>query len=299
MKLRAMITGSDGFIGRHFNEHFMSLGWETNICDTAYEWGVEKMIAATEAHRVKPYDLVVHAAAVGPNRVAIDRRPETHIRNSLLDALVFDWVVRTGQGRLLYFSSSAIYSDDVRHPVLGGGVSAMSIRFREEDGFAHEPFDDYGRTKRHGEIMAAAARRAGAKVTVVRPFSGYGEDQSADFPFGAFVARAKRRDDPFSIWGSPGQVRDWVHVDDIVAACMAIIESDTEEPVNICTGLGITMDRLQRLVCDAVDYDPRVESVLTAPQGVLHRVGDPTRLRRYYTPRITLEEGVRRALKGA
>jgi nucleoside-diphosphate-sugar epimerase len=112
-----------------------------------------------------------------------------------------------------------------------------------------------------------------------------------------FVERAKRRDDPFSIWGSAEQVRDWVHIDDIVAAAMAIVTSDTEEPVNICTGLGISMLRLQRLVCDAAGYDPEVEVITTAPLGVLRRVGDPTLLNTFYTPRITLEEGVRRAFE--
>src|SRR5207237_490286 len=93
------------------------------------------------------------------------------------------------------------------------------------------------------------ARACGVPVTVVRPYSGYGEDQRADWPFGAYVARARRRADPFEIWGDGTQVRDWIHAADVVAGAPAVAEGATGAPVSRCTvgGTGDARDEKGRL----------------------------------------------------
>lgn len=240
------------------------------------------------------YDLVVHAAASSPHRAAIDQEPVHMARNLQLDAGLFDWAVRTGQGRVVYLSSSAAYpirwqkaGSEQRGPLAEEDINLYS---------AAEPDAAYGWTKLTGERLAAAARAAGQAVTVVRPFSGYGTDQTEDFPFRALVERARRREDPFTIWGDGGQVRDWIHIDDVVAGILAVVESGTDEPVNLCTGVGTSMVDLARMACTAVGYEPEFEFRLDRPAGVAYRVGEPTRLHQYYTPQISLEVGVKRAL---
>jgi nucleoside-diphosphate-sugar epimerase len=133
-------------------------------------------------------------------------------------------------------------------------------------------------------------------VTVVRPFSGYGEDQSSEFPFGAFRDRARRREDPFVIWGTGEQVRDWVHVDDVVGAVLAAVDAEHDGPLNVCTGIGTSMAELAAMFCVEAGYDPRFEFHPEKPAGVAYRVGDPTRLHEIYTPRVSLVAGVKRAL---
>ncbi len=157
--------------------------------------------------------------------------------------------------------------------------------------------DDYGLLKLTGERMAAQARRAGVPVTVVRPFSGYGEDQGVDWPFGAFVDRARRRADPFEIWGDGQQVRDWIHVDDVVRGALAVAESGTEEPVSLCTGVGTSMSALAQMTCAEAGYYPVIQPRSDRPAGSTWSVGDPTALLRYYQPQVSLAEGVKRALR--
>lgn len=185
---------------------------------------------------------------------------------------MFDWAIRTGQRHVLYFSSCAA---------------------------ADGPVDGYAATKLTGEFLARQARKAGVPVTVVRPYSGYGEDQSEDFPFRAIIERARRRDDPFEIWGDGSQVRDWIHVDDVVNGTLAVVASGTTEPVSLCTGVGRSMLGLAILGAEMVGYDPEFEFRMDKPSGVSYRVGDPTRLSHYYQPTISLREGVRRALEGS
>ena len=266
--MKALVTGAAGFIGRHMCRALVQRGYEVSRSDFTYNWDARDLFAADPV-AVGYFDLVVHAAARSPHRAAIDGDPASTIYNQFLDAAMFDWAVRTGQGRVLYLSSCAAADA--------------------------EP-DDHGLLKLTGERMAAQARRAGLPVTVVRPYSGYGEDQSDLFPFGAFVARAKARKDHFAIWGTGGQVRDWIHVDDVVAGALAVVDSGTEEPVSLCTGIGTSMTDLALMMCTEVGYSPQFVMHWDRPAGVAYRVGDPTRMLEFYTPQVTLAEGIKRAL---
>ena len=285
---RALVTGSSGFVGRHMLDALDRSGWATAGIDISHGYDAVGYFRTQSAH----WDLVVHAAASAPHRAAIDSEPKHMARNLQLDAAMFDWAVRTGQERVLYLSSSAAYPMNVQ---TGPGWGRLHEDIIDLDD-AREPDAVYGWTKLTGERLAAEARRTGLPVTVVRPFSGYGEDQSEDFPFRALVERARRREDPFVIWGDGNQVRDWIHIDDVVAGSLAVVESGTEDPVNLCTGSGWSMAELAHIACDQVGYRPHFDYLTDRPAGVAYRVGDPTRLHRLYGPEVTLPEGIARAL---
>ena len=133
-------------------------------------------------------------------------------------------------------------------------------------------------------------------MTVLRPFSGYGSDQDETYPFPAFIRRARERQDPFEIWGDGSSTRDWIHIDDLVGATLAAVERDVAGPVNLGTGKATSFDELAGLVTAAAGYQPELKHLPNAPQGVHHRVCDPSRMLDFYTPTVTLEEGIRRAL---
>jgi nucleoside-diphosphate-sugar epimerase len=289
--MRALVTGSDGFVGRHMVAELRDRGWDVATADI--QSGVDaRDVFRYETHR---FELVVHCAYHVGGRAAIDSEPRYIARNVELDGALFDWAVRTGQERVLYFSSSAAYPVDLqgdlskRHPLYENFILSDSRNVGRPDG-------RYGWAKLTGEELATAARLSGLDVTVVRPFSGYGEDQASEYPFRAIVERARRRDDPFVIWGPGTQVRDWVHVDDVVAGALAVAESGTDEPVNLCTGIGTSMLELAALCCEQVGYTPEFTPLPDKPTGVAYRVGDPTRFHRYWVPKVSLDEGVRRAL---
>lgn len=298
--MNVLITGSSGFLGRHFAARLAKDGHTVACLDIAAEHrpGVVRdaldffsPVGRTCLH----YDLVLHLAAVSPHRAAIDGRAlAVGAGNLALDAALFEWAARTRPGRVVYFSSSAAYpvwlqngetpyrlaEDDIRPDRLNTGT----------------PDAIYGWVKLTGERLADAYRAQGGRVTVVRPFSGYGKDQSADFPFGAFRDRTLAREDPFTIWGDGEQVRDWIHVDDIVGATLAAVEQGVDGPLNLCTGVGTPMRELAELFTATAGYRPEFELHPDKPAGVAYRVGNPTRLHEIYTSRVSLEEGVKRAL---
>ncbi|WP_171053074.1 NAD-dependent epimerase/dehydratase family protein [Streptomyces marianii] len=293
----ALVTGSAGFVGRHMAAELRTRGWEICAADVAQPFpGIPINAFDVFRYEERVFDLVVHCAARAPHRAAIDGEPMNLAYNLQLDAAMLDWAVRTGQRRVLYLSSSAAYPLDLQSDF------ATARELREDDICWGQrnlgaPDAAYGWTKLTGEKMAAAAAATGLPVHVVRPFSGYGEDQGTDWPFGAFVARAQRREDPFTIWGPGTQVRDWIHIDDVVAGALAVVDADVREPINLCTGWGTSMLELATMVCDAVGYEPEFATQPDAPTGVAYRVGDPDRFHSIYKPRVPLEEGVARAVR--
>lgn len=294
----ALVTGSSGFVGRHMAAELMNRGWDVI--------GVDKLDAAgrpvdRDALRIfrtdsgRRYDLVVHCAALAPHRAAIDGEPMNLAYNLQLDSAMFDWAVRTSQKRVLYLSSSAVYPVDFQD-----GSEATEWKLHEvhtDSRLGIMPDAGYGWTKLTGEKMAAAAAAAGLAVHVVRPFSGYGEDQGEAWPFGAFVARALRREDPFTIWGTGQQVRDWIHIDDVVGGALAVVDADVRDPVNLCTGRGVSMTELAGMIAAEAGCQPQFAYNTEAPTGVAYRVGDPDRFHDIYVPTVTLEEGVARAVR--
>jgi nucleoside-diphosphate-sugar epimerase len=288
------VTGAAGFLGRRLLHAFALrdddvLGVDlarppdcvhtTRVqdCLDLFRFGTER------------FDLVVHCAAVVGGRQQMDSAPLAVATNCALDAWFFRWLELSGTSRAVYFSSSAVYPT-----VRQNGEPAILREFdvNPRAPLLEQPDGAYGWAKLTGELLAG---HCPAEVLVVRPFSGYAEDQADTYPFPAFLRRARHREDPFPIWGGGLQVRDWIHADDIVAAVLAGLEAGVTGPVNLCTGRPTSMVELVSLFCDAAGYDPELTFLRDAPAGVQYRVGDPFRMTEFYVPKYSLEDGVRRA----
>lgn len=307
MMRMALVTGSAGFIGRHMAAELAQQDWTVSECDLVDGRDCRDLFATYRY----PFDLVVHCAAVIGGRVGMDGQPLAVAQNLGLDAAMFDWAVRSKVRRVVYFSSSAVYPTYLqgRHQQhrLAENKAIVPSPYQPgrrpgagyfTDVTMGSPDGTYGWAKLTGEYLAGFAEAAGVPVHIFRPFSGYGTDQALDYPFPSFIDRARRRADPFEIWGDGLQVRDFVHVDDIVATIMAAIGQDYREALNIGTGLPTSMDDLAHLVCAGTPgaYRPRFAHRIGAPVGNEYRVADVSRLVRFRPPQITLEEGIHRAL---
>jgi len=293
----ALVTGSSGFIGRNFTRYLREHGWLVLGIDTADNADARDFFRTRDPWSLRFYDLVIHAAAVVGGRHVIENDPLAQAVNLELDAGLFRWARVVRPGRVVYFSSSAAYpvhlqgdqghrrlaETDIVLPGAGGDVTGI-------------PDSLYGWTKLTGEYLAHLARQDGVAVTVVRPFSGYGPDQDESYPFGAFAGRAARREDPFLIWGDGGQARDFIHVDDIIAAVMELYRADDNGPVNLGCGTPVTMNELAALFAAQAGYAPAFEHVASAPSGVRWRVAATPRMYQVRRPSAGLEHGVRQAL---
>lgn len=287
----ALVTGDAGFLGRHFRRALDDAGWTTTGLDVARSAAGD--VRELFKSELGGYGLVVHCAAVEPHREAIDRRPLVVAENLELDAALFRWAARTRPDRVLYLSSSAVYPVSLQD---GSPRWLLAERFAGPAPMMGMPDQVYGWAKLTGERLAGELAAGGVPVTVVRPFSGYGSDQSSAYPFGAFITRALQHADPFPVWGDGRQVRDFVHVDDLVRCALAACAQGIAGPLNICTGQPTSLDELARLVCKVAGYQPTLKRQTHKPAGVRWRVGDPAQMLDVWRPTVELEDGIRRAL---
>jgi nucleoside-diphosphate-sugar epimerase len=286
--MRVLLTGHRGFVGRHLHAALEARGDYVVGVDLAAEHDALDYFRTADAR----YDLAIHCAAIVGGRASIDGSPLGVATNLALDSWYMRWLVRTGTPRAVFFSSSAAYPVALQQP---GDVR----RLYEEDidlDRPEEPDATYGWAKLTGEKLARYAEAEGCRILIPRPFSGYGEDQADCYPFPAFIARARRHDDPFEIWGDGSSTRDWIHIDDLVGATLALLDADVTGPVNLGWGRATSFDDLARIVTASAGYLPEFKHLRAAPQGVHHRVCDPGRMLNHYVPQVTLEEGIRRAL---
>ncbi|GAA0705448.1 NAD(P)-dependent oxidoreductase [Kitasatospora atroaurantiaca] len=289
--MRVLLTGSAGFIGRHLHRELDRRGHTVTTCDLRAAH-IGDALEFFRRDRTR-YELAIHCAAIVGGRASIDGSPLGVATNLALDSWFMRWLAATKTPRAVYYSSSAAYPVELQGEGSGHRLTEDDIDLARPG----RPDATYGLAKLTGEQLVPYAEAEGCRVHVLRPMSGYGPSQSPAYPFPAFIGRALRREDPYEIWGSGRQVRDWIHIDDVVAATLAAVDQDVTGPVNLGTGRATSFDELAEIVCREAGYRPQLKHRLDAPDGVQYRVADPARLLGFYRPRVSLEEGVRRALE--
>lgn len=287
-KMKILITGHKGFVGKYFVEKYKD--HDITGVDIADGNDVRNFFKDNREY----YDLVIHLAAIVGGRATIEGNPLSVATDLAIDSDFFNWALITKPGRIVYFSSSAAY------PTKFQGNEDW-VRLNESmidlDNISN-PDLTYGWSKLTGEYLAKFVQEAGIPVHIFRPFSGYGTDQSLDYPFPSYIKRAVDRMDPFEIWGDGEQTRDFIHMSDVVNAVDEAIRQDIQGPVNLGWGRRTTFNELAKIVTEIEGYSPEFKHLPAAPVGVLNRIADPTKMLTFYTPKITLEEGIERALKG-
>jgi nucleoside-diphosphate-sugar epimerase len=287
--MKILITGDAGFVGRHFRKKFENEGHKVVGVDIVNGKDARDFFRFDNTY----FDKVIHLAAVVGGRKMIEGSPLALAVDLAIDAEMFGWALRTEPGCITYFSSSAAY------PIsLQTRNSKMLLRENDIDlNYIGTPDLSYGWAKLTGEMLAQHARAKGLTVHVYRPFSGYGSDQALDYPFPSFIQRGLHKDDPFDIWGDGNQVRDFIHIDDIVEGALAGCKADIEV-ANLCSGIPTSFNDLAVIVAQVAGYSPSVRHLPSEPVGVQYRVGDPNYMKTFYTPQISLIQGIERAFAG-
>ena len=297
--MKALVTGSAGFIGSAVVAKLADAGYEVMGLDVAYGTPTRTTQAHPNLHAVSGmdardyfrhgevrFDVVVHCAVQVVTTADKASAGAGVAANLEIDAALFQWAARTRPGRLVYFSSSCAYP---AHSPLSRGTRwqerAISLTLPEmPDGL-------YGWVKLTGEQLAAELAKT-VPVTVVRPFSVYGRGVREGFAVRGFADQAKKRADPVVIWGDDQQTRDYIHVSDAAAAVAALIAGGFDGPVNLGTGRATTLRELAVMIAAIEGYQPGIDVARHLPAGLPYLVADPSRLRKVYEPRVALEKGL-------
>lgn len=286
---RILVTGHAGFIGTHLLKRLPERGFNSVQGIDIVEGNDARDFFRTNNTR---YDEIWHLAGVIGGRQGIEGNPLGVAVDLSIDSEMFNWALRTKPGRVIYMSSSAAYPIEYQRRGLAMKLQEDHINLDQ----IKTPDMSYGWSKLTGEYLARFLEAEGVRTHVFRPFSGYGEDQALDYPFPSFIGRGLRCASPFVIWGDGQQTRDFIHVEDMIGAMFAAIDQDVTGPVNLGWSRPTTFNSLAAMVAREVGYHPTIRHHLDKPVGVDYRVCDNTKMLSFYTPKITLEEGIRLAL---
>ncbi len=323
--MRILITGGCGFVGRAMIRHIREYYADSTITviddlsedkETFYKQGLDKLVD----HSYIPFDvttlnfytwarrwrfnLCIHCAAVIKGKKFQVSSPLGVAKNLAIDQAVISAVSRGLADELCYFSSCAAYSTLTQDTIIGND---LPYKFRpnfesqlEMNKFAlpiYPPEGIYGWCKIMGEVLCS--QLVDKKVTILRPFGGYGTDQALTYPFPAIVERVKRGDDPITVWGSGKQVRDWIHVRDI---CRLTFDAHNKGAgvVNLGTGVGTDFTQLAiQIIMKAGRGELILRNDPSKPEGVKYRVADTLKMQKLRLfPEISLSQGIEMALRG-
>jgi nucleoside-diphosphate-sugar epimerase len=276
LKMRALVTGAAGFVGRHLVPKLEAAGYEVVCFDRRqYNEGLGVPECLSGFYATPPFDLVVHLAA---NIVNVDARMKGGMAmydDIELDLAICRWLEANPPTQCAVLMSSCAVD---------------------------YPEDPYCIVKRNLELFAKTLHKKGVPVIALRPFSGYGEGQSEEYPFRAILERALRKEDPLTVWGGD-QVRDWIHIDDLTEAIMLatnIFPAAIKSPIEVGTLRGTSLIDLATMIANACDYSPKLFCADDKARSSLRRVagesGMDTMQMWGWRPKIKLEDAILRAV---
>jgi len=284
--MNILITGHKGFVGSYFMKKYA----HHNIVGIDLKEGND--VRNFFKQKSSCFDVVIHLAAIVGGRQTIENSPISVAVDLSIDSEFFGWCLINKPKHIIYFSSSAAYP--IKYQYRDSGIRLKEDMIDLDN--IESPDLTYGWAKLTGEYLAKFIVQEGINTTIFRPFSGYGTDQDLTYPFPSFIKRGLLKQDPFEIWGDGCQVRDFIHITDIVDAVDECIRNKIYGTYNLGSGIPTSFNQLCEMICKHKKYNPKIKHLSTAPTGVMYRVCDPSLMLKFYTPKIALEEGIYRAL---
>lgn len=226
--------------------------------------------ARTETYlkEVRPDAVVLAAAKVG-GIMANSTYPVQFLEDNLrIQLSVIAGAHAAGTQRLLFLGSSCIYPRLAPQPIREESLLTGEL----------EPTNEaYALAKIAGIVQTQSYRRQyGASYISAMPTNLYGPGDNFDLKTShvlpALIRRfheARRDEAPeVTLWGSGSPRREFLHVDDLAAACVTLLEAyDGDEPVNIGCGEDLTIRELAETVRDVAGYEGRIAWDTSKPDG--------------------------------
>ncbi|MCH2394117.1 MAG: GDP-L-fucose synthase [Oceanibaculum sp.] len=257
--------------------------------DLTDERTVESFFAAE-----KPSHVILAAAKVGGIAANAAFPAEFLSVNLRIAANVIESAWRQGAEKLLYLASSCIYPRVTPQPIREEALLTGAL----------EPTNEaYAIAKIAGLKLCQAYRRQyGFDAIVAMPTNLYGPHDQFDAESGhvlpALLRRfheAKQTGVPeVTVWGSGSPRRDFLHADDLAAACLALLHDYSDEmPVNIGSGGDISIRDLARLIAETVGYRGAIRFDSSRPDGTPEKRLDISRIKALgWRPAIDLRSGI-------
>lgn len=332
---RVMLTGAAGFIGSHIRDLLRQSGFEVIAVDAMIPEAhgisarppdgvtpIDVTDTAALADLLDGVDVVCHQAAMVGMGVDASDAPLYARHNDLGTAAVLAAMTRTGCRRLVLASSMVVYGPGRLLTADGRPVHEIPTRraedarmgdfeYRSPDGrpISWEltgedapllPQSLYAASKVAQEHYAHAwALSTGGSVIALRYHNVYGPGMPRDTPYAGvasiFRSRLAAGEAPL-VFEDGGQMRDFIHVDDIAEANLAAVSSGIEgfSAVNVCSGQPVTIGAVADILSRTTGGPEPVYTGELRAGDIRHIVADPAKARDVlgFAARIAPDQGL-------
>ncbi len=313
-----LVTGGASFIGSHLVEKLAARGARVRVVDDLSSGKMENLSGVLDRIEFRHADLkdrciareaaegmqvVFHLAAQHGGRGYIDTHPANCAANMALDGTVFEAAAAAKAERICFASSACVYPVTLQGA--HNGDSAVYLREEEADPFTPGGAladGEYGWAKLMGEMSLKAYRKQhGIKAASCRIFTAYGERENETHAVIALIAKAFVRMDPYEIWGTGEQDRNFTYVGDVAEGLLRAAQKvEDASAVNVGTAEHIRIIDAARMIFSETGFTPKqIAFDTTRPTGVFTRAAELTRTRRIlgWEPETSFAEGLRRTIR--
>jgi UDP-glucose 4-epimerase len=311
-----VVTGGGSFIGSHLVDTLNALGCNVKVLDDFSSGKIENIdtTSQTEIIRMdlrdragqeaifKGVDCVFHLAAIHGGRGFIETFKSQMLANLAIDNFVFHAGVSAGVETIVHASSACAYPINLQESELE--LNLLAERHGSMNN-SETCFADgvYGWTKLIGEyqlenhVMGSKTKGRSARI-----FTAYGDRENESHAAIALIAKALLKADPYPIWGSGQQTRNFTYVSDTVIGLL-LLGSDNRavefDVFNIGTSEHVKVVDFVEEIFREIDWRPAsMDFQLTKPVGVASRASDNSKIMSVFgwEPKVSIKEGVARTI---
>lgn len=251
--MKVLVTGGAGFIGSHLVDRLVQEGHEVIIVDNLvtgkrrninkaarfYKLDIQSWRLERVFRNERP-NIVMHLAAQMDVRKSVED-PMFDAQVNVLGTLnVLQQAVKHGVRKVVFSSS-------------GGAIYGEQDVFPAPESHPTRPMSPYGLSKLCGEQYLSYFQRAsGLQMVSLRYANVYGPRQDPEGEAGvvAIFIQKMLHNEQAVINGNGRQTRDFVYVDDVVEANLAMMGQETEGTYNVGTGLETSVNDLFRILVE-------------------------------------------------
>ena len=277
---RIYVAGHRGMVGSAICRALETAGLPAPITFTSAELDLRDQAAVRAMmERERPTHVFLAAAKVGGIHANNVYRAEFLYDNLMIEANIIHAAHMVGVEKLLFLGSSCIYPKLATQPLVEDALLTGSL----------EPTNEpYAIAKIAGIKLCEAYRdQYGANFISAMPTNLYGPGDNYDLNNSHVVPalirkfhEAKERGDAtVPCWGTGSPRREFLHVDDLAAACLYLMEHyDGKEHVNLGTGEDLPIKELAEMIRDIVGFEGEIAWDTDKPDGTPRKLMDCSRI---------------------
>ena len=293
--MKILVTGGGGFLGSHLVERLEADGHDVYVARRAdydlTKWDdAERLFADARPERV--FHLAGEVGGIGANRVNPGR---FWYANLMMGAHVLELSREHGLAKLVIAGTVCAYP------------KFAPVPFREDDlwnGYPEETNAPYGVAKKSILVGAQSYREQyGLDSIFLLPANLYGPRDNFDLETSHVIPGLIRKmldnSDRVTLWGDGSPTREFLYVDDCVEGLVLAAERyDGAEPVNLGTGVEISIRELAEQIAELTGFEGEIEWDTSMPNGQPRRSLDASRARELFgfEARTPLREGLERTI---